>query len=99
MAGSRLVLWLFWILAAATAVAMLSFMATAEARPVRRVLAYSLAGDLDAPVIAWFALKAIATPGGRWRIAGRGAFWAVVTYGAVYGLLWAAGLTVDRPGP
>lgn len=59
MSGERLIFWLFVILAGCTAAALWIFTRTEVGHLYRRRVYFALAGDLAAPVVAWFILKAI----------------------------------------
>ena len=101
LSGRSLVFRLFVLLAIATAFVMVLYMQQPTAGPVRRRLSYALAGNLVAPVAAWFILKAIAatTKAERWRMARTGLLASAITYVVTIGLLMAFGLTTDVPGP
>jgi hypothetical protein len=65
--AKRFILWLFVALALATAGSLWLFVHTPAGAPHHAVVYRAMAGDLAAPVVAWFLLSGIASKGTeRW---------------------------------
>ena len=94
LGGQALIFRLFLLLALATALVMVLYLRTGPAATVRQRLAFATAGDLAAPVLGWWLLKAIAawqTPE-RSRLLWIGAGWTVATFVGVFAVLRLLGL-------
>ena len=57
--GTRVIFWLFVVLAAGSAVGLSLFANTELGRPHTSLIYRALAGDLAIPVVAWFVIRAI----------------------------------------